>query len=229
MGATYGSSELQGALGSRADVDVKTFYVFGGDELTERWSYSVAAGVSQYDVATTRELTLANTTTRAKGTGKGGSSQVGAYLRYSRPVFASSRISLTSGLESYWVRTRTISETIAAADGGLTAASESWQETQGVLNAEWMIGSGRVRGTLFGELQYGFDENAVPDRRKIMNNYGASWMVAAPSVDRTQTTFGVGLHADIGESSGIRLELADSQRGDGFSDQSAFLRVFFSR
>ena len=107
--------------------------------------------------------------------------------------------------------------------------SENWQQTEGLLDAEWMRGGGRIRGVLFGELQYDFDEKVIADRRKIMNNYGASWMVAAPSVDRTQTTFGVGLYADIGESSGIRLELADSQRGDGFSDQSAFLRVFFSR
>ncbi len=229
MGATYGSSKLQGALGSRADVDVRTLYLFGGDELSDRWSYSVAAGVSQYDVATTRELTLANTTTRAKGTGKGGSSQVGAYLRYSQPAYGNSRVSLTGGVESYWVRTRTISENFAAADGGLTTASESWQETQGVLNAEWMIGSGRVRGTVFGELQYDFDENAVPDRRKIMNNYGASWMVAAPGVDRTQTTVGVGVHVDLDESSGLRFELTNSNRGDGFSDKGGFLRLFFNR
>jgi fibronectin-binding autotransporter adhesin len=229
IGTSYGSSKLQGALGSRADVDVKTFYVFGGDKLSERWSYSVAGGVSQYDVATMRELTLANVTTRAKGLGKGGSSQIGAYLKYSRPAFGDSLVSLMSGVESYWVRTRTITEKFAAADGGLTAASESWQETQGILNAEWVIGGGRIKGVLFGELQYDFDKNAVPDRRKIMNNYGASWIVAAPSVDRTQTTFGVGVHADLGDSSGLRFELTNSNRGDGFSDKGGFLRLFFNR
>jgi outer membrane autotransporter protein len=229
LGASYGSSELQGALASRADVDVKSFYGFGGGKLSDRWGYALMAGVSKYDASTQRDLTIGGATTRAKGIGSGGSKQVGGYLRFAQPVFGSQRVSLTGGLQSFWFNTRTITENIAAADGGLTVDSENWQQTQGLLNAEWMMGGGRIRGVLFGELQYDFDEKVIADRRKIMNNYGASWMVAAPSVDRTQTTFGVGLHADIGESSGIRLELADSQRGDGFSDQSAFLRVFFSR
>ncbi len=229
LGASYGSSELQAALGSRADVDVKSLYGFGGSKLSDRWSYALMAGVSKYDAATTRELTLANVTTRAKGIGSGGSKQVGGYLRFSQPVFGSNRINLTSGVQSYWFNTRTITENITAADGGLTVASENWQQTRGVVNDEWVIGSGRVRGVIFGELQYDFDSSAVSDSRKVMNNYGASWMVSAPEVDSTQNSYGLGVNADIGESSGIRLELTKSKRGDGFSDTGGFLRVFFNR
>jgi hypothetical protein len=111
----------------------------------------------------------------------------------------------------------------------LTVASQNWKQTQGVVNAEWVIGGGRIRGVLFGELQYDFDENAASDERKIMNSYGGSWTVSAPAVERTQNTVGVGVHADLGDSSGLRFELTNSNRGDGFSDKGGFLRLFFNR
>jgi hypothetical protein len=229
LGASYGSSKLEAALDSRADVDAKTLYGFGGGKLSDNLSYSLMAGVSKYDAETTRALTIANMTTRAKGIGSGGSKQLGAYLRLSQPALGSSRVSVTGGVQSYWFNTRTITENVAAADGGLTVASQNWQQTQGVINAEWVIGSGRIRGVLFGELQYDFDENAASDERQISNNYGGSWSVSAPEVERTQNTFGVGVHADLSDSSGLRFELTNSNRGDGFSDKGGFLRLFFNR
>ena len=229
LGTSYGSSELEAALDSRADIDVKTLYGFGGGKLADNLSYSLMAGVSKYDAATSRALTIANVTTRAKGVGSGSSKQLGAYLRLSQPAFGGSRVSVTGGVQSYWFNTRTITENVAAADGGLTVASQNWKQTQGVVNAEWVIGSGRIRGVLFGELQYDFDENAASDERKIMNSYGGSWSVSAPEVERTQNTFGVGVHADLGDSSGMRFELTNSNRGDGFSDKGGFLRLFFNR
>lgn len=229
LGAAVGRSELVGALGSRADVDVTSVYVFGGRKLSERFSYSVTAGASQYDADTTRELTLANITTRAKGTGSGHATNLGAYLRFSQPVAESSRINVTTGVHAYWFHAHTMTEKFAAADGGLTMASDHWEQRQGVLNAEYVLGQGRVRASIFGELRYEFDKDAVSDQRTIMNTYGARWLASAPAIDRTQTVLGVSLESDIGESSGIRLDLTRAERGNGFSDKGGFLRIYLNR
>jgi autotransporter-associated beta strand protein len=205
IGGAYSENEISTAIGSRADVNGGSIFLYGSHDFGGGFNLSGVLGWHSAKAHTNRDLTLMSGTSTSRADYKLQSLNAAIEARYAISIGPDSVLRPVIGLTLGRTKAKGFQESNADANLALRSDGKTWSTTQSKVGAELDIGlRQKLRAHIFANWMHDLNGNSTASR--LMELGAADWRVESVGIKSDTASFGIGLSAALSPSVTVRAD-----------------------